>query len=98
MGSFRTTIKGKPVDANAELFNKQPLAGMAGLKEYLLAERQDQFARAMTHKLTAYALGRHLTFADHADVGELTKQFRGKGDRLRDLVHLLVQSRIFHSK
>lgn len=98
MGSFRTTIKGKPVDATSKLFNKQPLAGMDGLKEYLLAERQDQFARAMTHKLTAYALGRHLTFADHADVEELTTQFRSRKDRLRDLVHLLVQSRIFNSK
>ena len=98
MGSFRTTIKGKPVDATSTLFNKQPLAGMDGLKEYLLAERQDQFARAMTHKLTAYALGRHLTFADHADMEELTTQFRSRKDRLRDLVHLLVQSRIFNSK
>ena len=98
MGSFRTTIKGKPVDATSKLFNKQPLAGMDGLKEYLLAERQDQFARAMTHKLTAYALGRHLTFADRADVEELTTQFRSRKDRLRDLVHLLVQSRIFNSK
>ena len=98
IGSFRTTIKGKPVDATSKLFNKQPLAGMDGLKEYLLAERQDQFARAMTHKLTAYALGRHLTFADRADVEELTTQFRSRKDRLRDLVHLLVQSRIFNSK
>ncbi|MBT3914055.1 MAG: DUF1592 domain-containing protein, partial [Verrucomicrobia bacterium] len=98
MGSFRTTIKGKPVDATSKLFNKQPLTGMDGLKEYLLAERQDQFARAMTHKLTAYALGRHLTFADRADVEELTTQFRSRKDRLRDLVHLLVQSRIFNSK
>ena len=98
MGSFRTTIKGKPVDATSKLFNKQPLAGMDGLKEYLLAERQDQFARAMTHKVPAYALGRHLTFADRADVEELTTQFRSRKDRLRDLVHLLVQSRIFNSK
>ena len=98
MGSFRTTIKGKPVDATSKLFNKQPLAGMDGLKEYLLAERQDQFARAMAHKLTAYALGRHLRFADRADVEELTTQFRSRKDRLRDLVHLLVQSRIFNSK
>ena len=52
----------------------------------------------MTHKLTAYALGRHLTFADRADVEELTTQFRSRKDRLRDLVHLLVQSRIFNSK
>ena len=98
MGSFRTTIKGKPVDATSKLFNNQPLAGMEGLKQYLLAERQDQFARAITHKLTAYSLGRHLTFADRADVEELTTQFRMQGDRLRDLVHLLVQSRIFNSK
>ena len=98
MGSYRTTIKGKPVDATSKLFNKQPLDGMSGLKEYLLAERQDQFARAITHKLTAYALGRHLVFADRADVEELTTQFRRRKDRLRDLVHLLVQSRIFNSK
>ena len=97
MGVFRTSIEGKPVDATSELFNKKTLTGIDGLKDYLLAERQDQFARAMTHKLTAYALGRHLTFADHADVNELTLQFRRKGDRLRDLVHLLVQSRIFSS-
>jgi mono/diheme cytochrome c family protein len=98
MGSFRNSIKGKPVDATSKLFNKQPLAGMEGLKRYLLAERQDQFARAMAHKMTAYALGRHLTFADRADVEELTTQFRTKGDRLRHLIQLLVQSRIFHSK
>ena len=98
MGSYRTTIKGKPVDATSKLFNKQPLDGMRGLKEYLLAERQDQFARAITHKLTAYALGRYLVFADRADVEELTTQFRRRKDRLRDLVHLLVQSRIFNSK
>ena len=98
MGSFRAAIKGKPVDATSVLFNKQTLAGMEGLKRFLLAERKGQFARAMAHKLTAYALGRHLTFADHADVQELTTQFRGQGDRLRDLVHLLVQSRIFNSK
>ena len=97
MGLFRTSIKDKPVDATSELFNKKTLAGIDGLKDYLLAERQDQFARAMTHKLTAYALGRHLAFADHADISELTLEFRRKGDRLRDLVHLLVQSRIFNS-
>ena len=98
MGIFRASIKGKPVDATAELFNKETLAGIDGLKQYLLAERRDQFTRAMTYKLTGYALGRHLTFADHADLGELTREFREKGNRLRDLVHLLVRSRIFSSE
>ena len=98
MGSFRTSIKGKPVDATSQLYNKQTLAGMNGLKSYIIDERQDQFSRAMVHKLTAYALGRHLTFADHADIDELTIRFREKGDRLGELVHILVQSPIFHSQ
>ena len=64
LGTFRTTNKNKPVDATSELFNKQKLVGMTGLKRYLLMNRQDQFARAMVHKMTTYALGRSLSFSD----------------------------------
>jgi hypothetical protein len=98
LGAWRTSIKNKPVDATSVLFNKQELAGVDGLKRHLLADRQDQFARAMVHKMSAYALGRPLTFADHADVDELTAKFRKQGDRLADLIHLLVSSNLFHSK
>ncbi len=98
LGGFRTKIKNKPVDATSALFNKQELAGAEGLKRYLLADRQDQFARAMVHKMSAYALGRPLTFADHADVDGLTVQFRKQGDQLADLVHLIVNSNLFHSR
>ncbi|MBM82850.1 MAG: hypothetical protein CMJ78_19995 [Planctomycetaceae bacterium] len=98
LGDYRTQIKKKPVDANSELFNKQKLNGMDGLKRYLLTERQDQFAQAIVHKMTAYALGRSLSFSDRADIDKLTKQFRNKGDRLRDLIHLIVISEIFNSK
>jgi hypothetical protein len=98
LGAWRTNIKNKPVDATSVLFNKQELAGVDGLKRYLLADRQDQFARAMVHKMSAYALGRPLTFADHADVDSLTTQFRKQGDRLADLIHLLVSSNLFNSK
>ncbi len=70
---------------------------MEGLKGYLLAERQDQFARAMVHKMTSYALGRPLTFSDHAEIEALTVQFRKKEDRLGDLIHLIICSSIFNS-
>ena len=98
LGSYRTTIKNKPVDASSQLFNKETLTGMNGLKRYLLKERQDQFAKAMVHKLTAYSLGRPLSFSDHAELDDLTANFRKQGDRLGDLVHLLTQSPIFQSK
>ncbi len=98
LGSYRTKINNKPVDAAAFLFNKQPLEGMQGLKRYLLGERQDQFARAMIRKITTYALGRPLSFSDHAEVEDLAVKFRKKGDRLGDLIYLVTQSGIFNSK
>jgi len=97
LGAFRTRINNKPVDATAELFGKQKLAGMDGLKRYLLKDRQDQFAYAMVHKLTAYALGRPLTFGDHAALESLTAEFRNRGDRLKELVHLIIGSDLFRS-
>jgi hypothetical protein len=98
LGAFRTTNKNKPVDATSELFNKEKLVGMMGLKRYLLMNRQDQFTRALVDKMTAYALGRSLSFSDNADIDNLAVKFRKKGDRLGDLVHLISQSTIFNSK
>jgi len=97
-GAFRTSIRNKPVDATSELFNKQKLDGMVGLKRYLLTDRQDQFSRALVHKMTTYALGRSLSFSDNADIDNLAVQFRKQGDRLGDLVRLIIKSNIFNSK
>ena len=98
LGVFRTQIDKKPVDATAELFNSHTLAGVDGLKNYLLADRQDQFALAMTHKLAAYALGRPISFGDRSEMESLVGQFRRGGDGLRDLIHLIVGSHLFNAK
>jgi hypothetical protein len=98
LGTYRTHIQNQPVDATSELFNRQTLAGIDGLKRYLLTDRQDQFARAMVHKLTAYALGRPLSFGDRADIDNLTAQLRRRDDGLSDLIHLIIGSNVFHSK
>ncbi len=98
LGAYRTQVKNQPVDATAQLFNKQELAGIVGLKRYLLMDRQDQFAQAMVHKMTAYALGRPLSFSDHAQIDRMTAQFRKRGDRLGELVNLIVSSELFHAK
>ncbi len=97
-GSWRETIGEKPVDASSKLFNKQELNGIDGLKRFLLENRQDQFARAMAHKLTTYALGRPLSFSDRASIEEITAKLRNKGDGLADLVSLIVTSDLFLTK
>ena len=98
VGSWRTQINGKPVDASSLLFNRQKLAGMDGLKRFLLEYRQDQFVRAMVYKMATYALGRPLTFGDRSSVDRITADVRKQGDGLATMVTLIVTSELFQSK
>jgi mono/diheme cytochrome c family protein len=98
VGSWRTQIDGKPVDATSLLFNKQKLDGMDGLKRFLLENRQDQFARAMVHKMTTYALGRALSFSDRSSVDRITADLRKQEDGLATMVTLIVTNDLFQSK
>ncbi|MFG0264876.1 MAG: DUF1592 domain-containing protein [Rhodopirellula sp. JB055] len=98
VGRWRDSINGKPVVATATLFNQQELSGVEGLKRYLLQDRQDQFVRAMVHKLATFGLGRPLTFADHSSVDQITAQVRQQGDGLATMIQQLVASDLFQSK
>ena len=95
VGRWRDKIGETPVDATSKLFNKHELRGMQGLKDYLLANRQDQFARALSHKMVAYALGRPLTFGDRSQVDRIASDLRDQGDGLRDLIVLIVKNELF---
>ncbi len=97
-GAYRTKINDKSVDATSQLYNKQKLDGITGLKHYLLLDRQDQFVRSLVHKMTSYALGRHLTFKDRKSIDKIATKLRKKNDGLGDLISLIVSSELFHSK
>ena len=98
IGRFRTTINDQPVDASAVLPNNQLLDGAAGLRNYLMADRQDQFANAMVHKLSTYALGRPMSFADRSEIAEMAEELRKRGDGLNDLVSIVIHSKLFSQK
>ena len=97
VGSWRGQHQGKDVDASSLLFNQHQLDGVDGLKRYLLTKRQDQFARAIVHKMATFALGRPLNFADRSGIDRLTAELRKEGDGLATLIALLVTSDIFKS-
>lgn len=42
-------------ESSGVLFNGQKLDGVDALKRFLLKNRQDQFTRAMVHKMTTFA-------------------------------------------
>ena len=98
VGRWRTEIRGEPVDSRSTLFSQQTLDGIDGLKAFLLRNRQDQFVRALGHKLTAYALGRPLTFADRAAVDEITATARSRGDGLATMIEVIATSDLFRSR
>jgi len=98
VGSWRTEIQGQPVDASSLLFNGQKLDGVDALKRFLLENRQDQFTRAMVHKMTTFALGRPLTFGDRAGVDHITARLRQQDDGLATMVTQIVLSDLFQPK
>lgn len=98
IGSWRSEIAGKPVDASSLLFNGQKLDGVDDLKRFLLDNRQDQFTRAMVYKVTTFAIGRPLTFGDRASIDTITTDVRMEGDGLGTMVTLIVNSDLFLSK
>ena len=52
----------------------------------------------MVYKLTTFALGRPLTFADHSSVDRITAEVRKHEDRLATMITLIVASDLFHTK
>jgi mono/diheme cytochrome c family protein len=98
LGRWRDQVNGVPVDASSLLFNQQELKGADGLKRFLLQNRQDQFVRAVVHKLATFALGRPLTFSDHADIDIITALVRQQGDGLATMINGIVASELFQTK
>jgi hypothetical protein len=98
IGRYRTTINDQPVDATAVLYNHKELQGVEGLKNYLIADRQDQFAKAMVHKMTTYALGRPMTFADRGEIETMAAELKKRGNGLQDLISIVIHSPLFQQK
>jgi mono/diheme cytochrome c family protein len=83
-----------PVDASGKLPDGRTFAGAADFKR-LLADREDEFARALTEKLATYALRRRLAFDDEAQLKAIVKASRNDGYHLQKLVRNLIQSELF---
>lgn len=101
IGSHRETWKPSksakplPIDAKADLPDGHQLDGMEGLKQHLLTNEKDRFAKALSRKIMAYALGRTLEFSDQAFSEKLAKRFAESNYQLQTLITELVLSEEF---
>lgn len=81
-----------------ELANGQKLKDANELKSYLIREKQEQFAFAMTKYLLRYALGRSLSFVDQQSIDEIVSVSKGQGHKLKSLISAIVKNSIFSKK
>ncbi len=86
------------VETDSILPDGTELAGFQDLKDHLVNERQELFARAVVKRLASYSLGRSLDSGDEASVQDLTEYFVANEFRLESLMIQLVQSDLFQTK
>ena len=86
------------VDAKATLPGGHEVDGLDDLKNHLLTEKREQFARTLVSRMLSYALGRSLELSDHETIDRLTEQFIESDYKLKNLIQLIVMSDAFGSK
>ncbi len=85
---------GVPVDASGKLFSGRRFRDIHQLKS-LLVSNPRQLARNLLHQFTLYATGTQVRFSDRAEIESILDACESEGYGVRDLVHALVQSRVF---
>ncbi len=85
------------IDTSATLANGHEVKDLVEFKAMLL-EREPQVVHGLTEKMLSYATGRLLEAGDRGEVDRIVTALEKDGNRLRDLVHLVVQSELFLNK
>jgi hypothetical protein len=85
------------IDTSTTTANGYELADIVELKKMLIKQEQ-QVTRCLTEKLLAYSSGRILEPTDRGDVDEIVLKLQANGNRIRDLIKLIVQSHVFLTK
>jgi hypothetical protein len=84
-----------PNDTRVKLKDGTQFADIDGLREYLLAQRRDQFERHFCRKLLGYSLGRGTQLSDEPLLDTMLTQLKEHDDRFSAAVETIVRSRQF---
>jgi hypothetical protein len=86
-----------PVDSSTVLNTGEEIKGSRALANYLYAERDEEFTRALTWHMMTYALGRAPNLGDEEELDTIHSHFRSSGYQLSTLVLAIVQSEAFQA-
>jgi hypothetical protein len=97
IGRWRTTEAGAPIDSSGALPSGEQLQGVTGLRQVLLAQRE-QFVGTVTEKLLAYALGRGIQFYDLPSARTITRKAAASDYRWSSIILGIVKSAPFEMR
>jgi hypothetical protein len=98
VGRWRTVNEnGEPVDASTELINGTKFEGPTGLRNIVLANK-DQFVQTATNRLLTYALGRGLDYYDMPTIRRIVKESASTNYSFATLVVNVVKSMPFEMR
>jgi hypothetical protein len=96
IGRYRTVdAAGLPIDARTQLADGTPMAGLDGLRTYLLTTRRDAFVRQFSRKLLGYALGRATQLSDEPLLDAMQSELGRQDYRVSVALEAVVLSRQF---
>jgi hypothetical protein len=98
VGRLQPKRKGKIIDATSTLPDGTEVDGLDGIRAWLVAQQQGEFARSVLEHAFSYALGRELHFADTEEIEAMLAYVRGNGYRARAALKAVVKSPSFLSK
>ena len=85
------------IDAATTTSTGEEIKDIVAFKKLLLTREKD-VARSLTEKLLTYSSGRILEPTDRGEVDSIVDKLGKQGNRLRDLIRLVVQSEVFLTK
>jgi mono/diheme cytochrome c family protein len=97
IGAWREKDGTFPIDASGVFPGGASFDDLGGMRA-ILSSRKDQFARCLTEKMMAFALGRGLEYPDSCAVDQVTGALAGNGYRFSALVTAIVRTGAFQMR
>ena len=98
VGRFQLTAKDKLIDSKSKLPDGTEVEGIAGIKEYILKLKKDNFTKSLVENLFAYAIGRDVGFADEKEINNIVKEVIDDNYRFKTVIEQIVLSPSFYKK
>ncbi|MCM8543482.1 MAG: DUF1592 domain-containing protein [Lentisphaeraceae bacterium] len=87
-----------PIESTATIPGGITLKNTNQLKDYIIKEKSEQFARGLTEKLLSYAIWRDVAFYDRELVQELNQKFVKSGYNVGTLIEEIALSKKFQRR